>query len=100
MLIEWVKIILQSAQYLSIRLMNVIFESDMQQGNMFSFVALRIYIALAIFQPYHDLEAGDNQSLKFKWRGQELIPGPLAPQANSLTTRPPPPPPTCFDNIQ
>ena len=30
---------------------------------------LRIYIALAVFQPYRDLEAGDNQSLKFKWRG-------------------------------
>ena len=29
------------------------------------------------------LEAGDNQSLKFKWRGGESNPGPLAPQANS-----------------
>ena len=28
------------------------------------FIVLRIYIALPIFQPYHDLEAGDNQSLK------------------------------------
>ena len=27
-------------------------------------VALRIYVALAVFQPYRDLEAGDNQSLK------------------------------------
>ena len=27
-------------------------------------VVLRIYIALAIFQPYRDLKAGDNQSLK------------------------------------
>ena len=27
-------------------------------------VVLRIYVALAIFQPYRDLEAGDNQSLK------------------------------------
>ena len=27
-------------------------------------VVLRIYIALAIFQPYCDLEAGDNQYLK------------------------------------
>ena len=26
-------------------------------------VALRIYVALAVFQPYRDLEAGDNQSL-------------------------------------
>ena len=29
-------------------------------------VALRIYVLLAVFQPYRDLEAGDNQSLKFK----------------------------------
>ena len=27
-------------------------------------VVLRIYVALAIFQPYRDFEAGDNQSLK------------------------------------
>ena len=53
-------------------------------------VLLRIYVALAVFQPYRDLEAGDNQSLKFKWRGGESNPGPLAPQAKSLTTRPPP----------
>ena len=56
----------------------------------FGLVLLRIYVALAVFQPYRDLEAGDNQSLKFKWRGGELNPGPLAPQAKSLTTRPPP----------
>ena len=53
-------------------------------------VVLRIKIALAVFQPYRDLEAGDNQSLIFKWRGEESNPGPLAPQAKSLTTRPPP----------
>ena len=53
-------------------------------------VVLRIYVALAVFQPYRDLEAGDNQSLKIKWRGGESNPGPLAPQAKSLTTRPPP----------
>ena len=35
-----------------------------------------------------DLEAGDNQSLKFKWRDRESNPGTLAPQAKSLTTRP------------
>ena len=29
-------------------------------------VALRIYVDLAIFQPYLDLEAGDNHSLKFQ----------------------------------
>ena len=56
----------------------------------FCLVLLRIYVALAVFQPYRDLEAGDNQSLKFKGRGGELNPGPLAPQAKSLTTRPPP----------
>ena len=27
---------------------------------------LRIYVALAVFQPYRDLEAGDNQSLKIQ----------------------------------
>ena len=27
-------------------------------------VVVRIYIALAIFQPYRELESGDNQSLK------------------------------------
>ena len=52
-------------------------------------VVLRIYFALAVFQPYRDLEAGDNQSMKFKWRGGESNPGPLALQAKSLTTRPP-----------
>ena len=53
-------------------------------------VVFRIYVALAVFQPYRDLEAGDNQSLKFKWRGRESNPGPLAPQAKRLTTWPPP----------
>ena len=48
-----------------------------------------INVDLAILQPYLDLEAGDNQSLKFKWRGRESNPGPLAPQAKSLTTLPP-----------
>ena len=28
------------------------------------FLVFTMYVALAIFQPYHDLEAGDNQSLK------------------------------------
>ena len=51
-------------------------------------VVLRINVDLAIFQPYLGLEAGDNKSLKFKWRGRESNPGPLAPQAKSLTTRP------------
>ena len=52
-------------------------------------VVFRIYVALAVFQPYRNLKAGDNQSLKFKWRGRESNPGPLAPQAKSLTNRPP-----------
>ena len=29
---------------------------------------------IAVFKPYRDLEAGDNQSLKFKWRGGESKP--------------------------
>ena len=37
-------------------------------------VVLRINVDLAIFQPYLDLEAGDIQSLKFKWRGREFNP--------------------------
>ena len=53
-------------------------------------VALKIYFALAVFQPCRDLEAADNQSLKFKWRDGESNPGPLAPQPKSLSTRPPP----------
>ena len=32
----------------------------------FGLVLLRIYVALAVFQPYRDLEAGDNQSLKIQ----------------------------------
>ena len=47
-----------------------------------------IYVASAVFQPYRNLKAGDNQSLEFKWRGRESNPRPLAPQAKSLTTRP------------
>ena len=30
------------------------------------YIVLRIYVALAVFQPYCDLEAGDNQSLKIQ----------------------------------
>ena len=48
-------------------------------------VILRINVHLAIFQPYLDLEAGDNPSLKI----QVARPGPLASQAKSVTTRPP-----------
>ena len=59
------------------------------QINLVFVVVLRIYVAWVVFQPYRDLEAGDNQSLKFKWQGGESNPGPLAPQAKSLTARPP-----------
>ena len=48
-----------------------------------------INVDLAIFQPYLDLEAGDNQSLKIQVARRGIEPGPLAPQAESLTTRPP-----------
>ena len=50
-------------------------------------VVLKIYVTLTVFQPYRYLEAGDNQSLKFKWRGEESNPVPLALQDKSLTTR-------------
>ena len=61
-------------------------------------VELRMYVALAVFQPYHDLKAGDNQSLNFKLRGGESNPRLLAPQAKSLTNRPPPLPWIYFEN--
>ena len=40
------------------------------------FGLLRIYVALAVFQPYRDLEAGDNQSLKIQVarRGRSITP--------------------------
>ena len=63
-------------------------------------VELRMYIALAVFQPYRDLEARDIHSLKFKWRDRESNSGPLAPQVKSFTTRSPPLPVTfmtCID---
>ena len=47
-------------------------------------VALRICGALVVFQPYRDLEAADNQSLKFKWRGGESNPGPLSTASQEL----------------
>ena len=34
-------------------------------------VVLRIYVASAVFQPYPDLEAGDNQSLKIQVADRE-----------------------------
>ena len=52
-------------------------------------VVLRINVDLAIFQPYLDFEAGDNQSLKIQVARPGIEPGPLAPQAKSFTIRPP-----------
>ena len=37
-------------------------------------VVLRIYVASAVFQPYRDLEAGDNQSLKIQVARQGVEP--------------------------
>ena len=48
-------------------------------------VVLRINVDIAIFQPYLDLEAGDNQSLKIQVARLGINPGPLSPQAKSLT---------------
>ena len=58
---------------------------------MFLYVHLSFNVDrdLAIFQPYLDLEAGDNQSLKIQVAMPGIEPGLLAPQAKSLTTRPP-----------
>ena len=44
----------------------------------YGFVVLGIYVALAVFQPYRDLEAGDNQSLKFNWQDRESNRKPIA----------------------
>ena len=56
---------------------------------LFGWLFWRFYVALAVFQPYRDLEAGDiNQSIKSLWRDRELNAGPLAPQANYTTAAP------------
>ena len=47
-------------------------------------VVFRIYVALAVLKLYRDLEAGDNQSLKFKWRGGELNPRPRRSASQEL----------------
>ena len=47
-------------------------------------VELRIFVALTIFQSYCNLEAGDTQSLKFKWQDRDLNPRPLALQAADI----------------
>ena len=49
----------------------------------------RINVDLAIFQQYLTWKQEITNLWKFKWRGRESNPGPLAPQAESLTTRPP-----------
>ena len=44
-------------------------DENYQKRNKYGLVwfgLLRIYVALAVFQPYRDLEAGDNQSLKIQ----------------------------------
>ena len=44
---------------------NCLCEYGIIANNLYTWiVVLRIYVALANFQPYCDLEAGDNQSLK------------------------------------
>ena len=43
-------------------------------------IVLRIYIDLAIFPPYLDLDQEITNLWKFKWRGRESNPGPLAPK--------------------
>ena len=52
------------------------------------------FMSLTIFQSYCNLEVGDTQSLKFKWRDWGSNLGPLALRAKSLTTRPSPLPKT------
>ena len=49
--------------------------------------ATHFYDALAIFQSYRDLEAGDTHSPKQKWREQDSNPGPISLQAKRLTTQ-------------
>ena len=41
-------------------------ENSIRSYGLVWFGLLRIYVALAVFQPYRDLEAGDNQSLKIQ----------------------------------
>ena len=79
-----------AARILSFYCLNFCRRSNQKKCYKHVALELRVYVALAVFQPHRDLEAGDNQSLKFKWRGGELNPGPLALQAKSLTNRPPP----------
>ena len=50
---------------------------------------MRIYVTLAIFQPYRDLQAGDTQSLKLLLRDRESNPGPLLRKLDHNTTAAP-----------
>ena len=50
---------------------------------------MRINVDLAIFQPYLDLEAGDNQSLKIQVARPGIEPRSSCSASQSLTTRPP-----------
>ena len=63
--------------------------TDIQYQLVAWLVVLRINVDLAIFQPYLDLEAGDNQYLKIQVARSGIEPRSLALQAKSLTTRPP-----------
>ena len=63
-----------------------VFKFDLDGGWL---VVLRINVDLAIFQPYLDLEAGDNQSLKIQVARPGIEPRSSRPQAKSLTTTPP-----------
>ena len=47
-------------------------------------VVLRIYIASAVFQPYRDLKAGDNQSLKIQVARRESKPSPSCSASQEL----------------
>ena len=46
----------------------------------------RFYVGLTIFKSYRNLDTRDTKSPKLKERGPISNPGPLAPQAKSLTT--------------
>ena len=56
---------------------------------LFRLVVLRNYVALAIFQPYRDLEAGDNQSLKSKSREPGSNPAGCNPFSVNRELKPP-----------
>ena len=47
-------------------------------------VVLRIYVASAVFQPYPDLEAGDNQSLKIQVARPGIEPRSTCPASQEL----------------